>query len=148
MFFNTTYKVFVAKAAANIMSEMVGQAVQKGLIDLNASYSDNENMYEHLTIQAENAAFALAKHMDSAWQAEGDLQTTFFDVEDTPMTELEKAVYDVSSQLEEIKEAVQKPYSQPGDLSTFQEIAKNLYDIEGHLRVLKDLHVKIDEEDE
>lgn len=42
-----------------------------------------------------------------------------------------------------IRVYLNNPDNNPGDLSAPQEIAKNLWDIEGHLRALKDLHVTV-----
>ena len=44
MYLNTTYKAFVAKTAAKLMTEMVGQARQAGMINLNNSFNENESM--------------------------------------------------------------------------------------------------------
>lgn len=148
MHMNTTYKVFVAHAAAKLMTEMVGYAIKNGDIDTTQSYNVNKDMYEHLAIHASRAAEALAEELEENWKATGDHETVFFDVEDTPLTELEKAVYEVSTQIEDFVEAVKAPSQCQEKLNCFQEIAKNLYDIEGHLRALTDLHVVIDENEE
>ena len=84
MYLNTTYKAFVAKAAAKLMTEMVGKAIDNGSIDLEKSYDDNKLIYEHLTAQATCAAYELADHLNDWWGTNDGGQTVFFDVQDSP----------------------------------------------------------------
>ena len=47
--------------------------------------------------------------------------------------------------LEEIRKYMNNPDDKARDLSALQEIAKNLWDIEGHQQKLEDLHVTLEE---
>jgi hypothetical protein len=101
MYLNTTYKAFVAHTAAKLMTEMVGQAMANGKIRPDASYNDNKQMFEHLAVQANSAAYALADHMASWWSAE-DHETVFFDVQDSTTSRIEAGLNDISEQLKEL----------------------------------------------
>ena len=48
--------------------------------------------------------------------------------------------------LDNIRRYMNNPNDSTMDLSTLQEIAKSVWDIEGHQRSLSDLHVVVDEE--
>lgn len=104
---NTTYKAFVAKAAASLMQEMVGEAIAQGKIDNEKSWNDNKQMYEHLAWQATQGAKALAKALEDDWTCV-DHSTVFFDPQDSLTSKLEEAVYDVSEKLEDLTEEVEK----------------------------------------
>ena len=49
----------------------------------------------------------------------------------------------ISESLDYIRKYLNNPDDKEMDLSAPQEIAKNLWDIEGHLRALNDLHVTV-----
>ena len=49
----------------------------------------------------------------------------------------------IKESLDCIRKYLNNPGDTPTDLSAPQEIAKNLWDIEGHLRALNDLHVTV-----
>ena len=102
MYLNTTYKAFVAKAAAKLMTEMVGQAIENGSIDLDKSYNDNEQMYDHLAVQATSAAYKLADHLNDWWQGNDGGQTVFFDVQDSPTSRIENELSGIADKLEEL----------------------------------------------
>jgi hypothetical protein len=108
MYLNTTYKAFVAKAAAGLMQEMVGEAISKGKIDIKKSWSDNEQMYKHLAVQSTLAAKALAQELNKGWTGEDGGKTVFFDVHDSLTSKLEEAVGDVAQKLEDLTEEVKK----------------------------------------
>ena len=97
MYMNTTYKAFVAKAAASLYAEMVGKVMNRET--LNQSFNDNKRMYEHMAIQATDAAEVLAKHLDDNWQAVGDKSTVFFDVQDSLTSGIERELNDITSKL-------------------------------------------------
>lgn len=107
MYMNTTYKAFVAKAAASLMQEMVGEAIAQGKIDVKKSWNDNKQMYEHLALQARLAASALADELQEGWNGV-DHETVFFDVEDSLTSKLEEAVSDVAQKIEELTDEVKK----------------------------------------
>ena len=99
MYLNTTYKAFVAQAAAKLMTEMVGQARQAGLINLNNSFNENESMYEHLAVQDTSAAYKLADHLNDWWEGKDGHQTVFFDVQDSPTSRIECELSDIGDKL-------------------------------------------------
>lgn len=107
MYMNTTYKAFVAKAAAKLMAEMVGQRILDGSIDPTASFKDNEQKYEHLAIQATYAAKALAYGLIDMWVDENH-DTMFFDVQDSPTSRLENGLADIAEKLEDIQDEIKK----------------------------------------
>ena len=107
MYLNTTYKVFVAQAAAKLMAEMVGQRIFDGCIDPTASFKDNEQKYEHLAIQSALAAKTLANELQDMWDGV-DRETVFFDVADSPTSKLENGLADIAEKLEDIQDEIKK----------------------------------------
>lgn len=107
MYLNTTYKAFVAKAAAKLMAEMVGQRILDGSIDPTASFKNNEQKYEHLAIQATLAAKTLANELQDTWDGV-DRETVFFDVQDSPTSRLENGLADIAEKLEAIQDEIKK----------------------------------------
>lgn len=107
MYLNTTYKAFVAKAAAKLMAEMVGQRILDGSIDPTASFKNNEQKYEHLAIQATLAAKTLANELQDTWDGV-DRETVFFDVQDSPTSRLENGLADIAEKLEDIQDEIKK----------------------------------------
>lgn len=105
MYMDTTYKAFVAKAAAGLMQEMVADAMAKGRINNEKSWNDNKQMYEHLAWQATQCANVLAQALQNDWTSV-DHSTVFFDPQDSLTSKLEEAVYDVSQKLEDLTEKV------------------------------------------
>jgi hypothetical protein len=101
MYMNTTYKAFVAKAAASLFTEMVSKVMNKETLD--QSFNDNKQMYEHLAIQATGAAEVLAQHLSDNWQASGDQSTVFFDPQDTLMSGIEGELQGIADKLDDIK---------------------------------------------
>ena len=100
MYPNTTYKAFVAKAAAGLMQEMVADAMAKGHIDNEKSWNDNVGKYEHLAWQASCAAETLAKTLSDRWN--GDGQTVFFDPQDSLTSRLENTISEVAEKIQEL----------------------------------------------
>lgn len=100
-YLNTTYKVFVAKVAANLYTEMVGKAIDADRIKQDASCYENKDEYNFIAKQATFAAKALAKALEDDWTATND-GTVFFDVSDTPLTKLENAIYEVAEKVDNL----------------------------------------------
>lgn len=98
---NTMYKQFLANAAKDFMREMISQGIANGQIDLNKSAKENEMAYEHIAIQARNAAIIIAEELSHNWSPVYD-GTTFFDPSDTPYTNIENAIYDVNKNIEKL----------------------------------------------
>ena len=107
MYLNTTYKAFVAKAAAKLMAEMVGQRILDGSIDPTASFKNNEQKYEHLAIQSILVAKTLASELQDTWDGV-DRETVFFDVQDSPTSRLENGLADIAEKLEDIQDEIKK----------------------------------------
>ena len=101
MYLNTTYKAFVAQTAAKLMTEMVGQAMASGEINPEKSYEYNKHVYEHLAVQANSAAYALADHMNDWWCGQ-DHETVFFDVEDSTTSRIENELSGINDKLEQL----------------------------------------------
>lgn len=108
MYQYTTYKAFVASTAAQLMTEMVSQKLFGEKINLNASFGENKEYYEHLTNHAIGAAAMLADRLEDYWKATGDKETVFFDPEDTLNTEIEKGLDRVVEQLDRLNDNVDK----------------------------------------
>lgn len=104
MYLNTTYKAFVAKAAASLYAEMVGKVMNKETLD--QSFNDNKHMYEHLAIQATGSAEVLAQQLDDNWHAVGDQSTVFFDPQDTPMSGIEGQLQGIVDKLDDILDQI------------------------------------------
>ena len=104
---NTTYKAFVAKAAAKLMTEMVGQGILDADIDPTFTFEDNKQKYEHLAIQATLAAETLANELIDMWTVESH-DTAFFDVQDSPTSRLENGLADIAEKLEDIQDEIKK----------------------------------------
>lgn len=108
MYMNTTFKAFVAKAAAGLMQEMVADALAKGRINSEESWNENGPVYKYLAYHAALAAHVLAEELESNWKGMDGGQTVFFDVQDSPTSKLEEAVYDVSEKVQELADEVKK----------------------------------------
>lgn len=102
MYLSTTYKAYVAQAAAKLMTEMVGKAIENGSIDLEKSFDDNVGTYSHLAVQATSAAYVLADHLNDYWDGRDGGQTVFFDVQDSPTSRIENELSIIAAQLNEI----------------------------------------------
>ena len=108
MYMNTTYKAFVAKAAAGLMQTMVADALANGKINNEESWNENKPVYKFLALQATLAANALADELESNWRGTDGGQTVFFDVQDSLTSKLEEAIGDVTRQLEDLTEETKK----------------------------------------
>lgn len=106
MHLHATYKAFVAKTAASLFTEMVAQSIDRGDLRLLDSVELNEPEYKFLATHAAFAAEVLANELESLWTGKDGGATAFFDVQDTPLTRCEDAIYDVSEKLENIEEKI------------------------------------------
>lgn len=96
MYYNTTYKAFVAEAAAKTAARL---AEQFGIDNL------KEDMYtERIAIASVNVAKALAEKLQEFWRQEGDRETVFFDPQDTPMSGIETELSYIAEAISDIKE--------------------------------------------
>lgn len=108
MYKNTTYKAFVANTAAQLMTEMVSQKLFGEKINLNTSFGENKEYYEHLTDHAIGAAVLLANRLVEWWEVKGYNETTFFDPEDTLNTGIENGLDRIVEQLDRLNDNVDK----------------------------------------
>lgn len=106
MHLHATYKAFVAKTAASLFTEMVGQSIGRGYLRMYDSFNLDEPEYKSLATHAALAAEMLADELESLWTGKDGGATAFFDVQDTPLTRCEDAIHDVSEKLENIKEKI------------------------------------------
>ena len=106
MHLHATYKAFVAKTAASLFTEMVGQSIGRSDLRMYDSFNLNEPEYKSLATHAALAAEMLADELESLWTGKDGGATAFFDVQDTPLTRCEDAIHDVSEKLENIKEKI------------------------------------------
>ena len=106
MHLHATYKAFVAKTAASLFTEMVGQSIGRGYLRTYDSFNLNEPEYKSLATHAALAAEMLANELESLWTGKDGGATAVFDVQDTPLTRLEEANYDISEKLELIREKI------------------------------------------
>ena len=102
---DTYRKAFIAKAAAQIMTEMVGREIAKVNIDPLSKYMDNSSAYDQLSEQAVKAACMLTDKLEEKW-AYGT--NTFFDPEDSVTSNSERRLDDISTALNDIKEVKQR----------------------------------------
>ncbi len=98
---NTMYKQFLADTARDFMKEMISQGIANGKIDLNKSPKENEVTYQNIAVQATHAATIIAEELKNNWSPVYD-GTTFFDTSDTPYTNIEKAMNDISENIEKL----------------------------------------------
>ena len=106
MYSYTTYKAFVAKAAASLMQKMVGKAIERNSIDMNGSCDDNGKMMEHIALLSVHGAELLAQELKNWWRVRGDKSTVMFDPQDTLMSGVENVLNDVHTALEGIDEKI------------------------------------------
>jgi len=103
---DTYRKAFIAKAAAQIMTEMLGREIAKHNIDPQPrKVDDNQRAYERVSEQAVKAACMLTDKLEEKW-AYGT--NTFFDPEDSVTSNIERRLDDISTALNDIKEVKQR----------------------------------------
>ena len=105
MYMNTSYKAFVAEAAAKVAAE-----ISKSFTAPEGEISRlKEDTYgEMIAIAAVNVAEHLALKLEEFWRCKGDKKTVFFDVDDTLLTRVEGAIYDVAEKLQETSDSLIK----------------------------------------
>lgn len=82
MFLFTYKKEFIAKAAIELMKEVVRYDMEHGVINEDTQNGELTNAIEWQANRAALMAEKLAEHLENWWDS--DLQTTFFDPEDQP----------------------------------------------------------------
>ena len=99
MFLNTTFKAFVAEAAAKVAAEISKQFTYQQDISL----LKDDGHAKDIAIASVNVAEQLAFKLQEWWKCKGDKNTVMFDPDDTVQTPIVKALYEVSEKIEEIQ---------------------------------------------
>ncbi len=99
MYMNTTYKAFVAKAATELMKALMKQDF---IGKEETTHFTDDQLKEQFTRNAQDAieaASVLAHELQEWWELAGDQKTVFFDVQDSPTSNIERELSEISSQL-------------------------------------------------
>lgn len=99
MYQNTTYKAFVAEAAAKVAAQISMQYTSHRDVSL----LTNDKVAEQIAIASTNVAKQLASKLEEWWRCTGDSVTTMFDPDDTPYTKITHALWDIKDELNNIK---------------------------------------------
>lgn len=94
---NTTYKAFVAKAATEFMKEFMNE-----LNTLNLTGDEMKVKFERYSMDAIDAASTLAHELQEWWELAGDQKTVFFDVQDSPTSNIERELSEITGELQNI----------------------------------------------
>lgn len=97
MFQNSTYKAFVAEAAAKVAAS-ISQSFATARCDLSLLKDDGKA--EDIAIASVNVAQHLASKLEDWWQCTGDHATVMFDVEDTSTSRIENELAGIREKLE------------------------------------------------
>jgi len=129
---NTTYKAFVAETAAKVAAQISREFVYTNDVSL----LTDDSKAEEVAISAVNVADKLAAKLEDWWRSKGDHSTVIFDVEDTPLTRLENAVYHLAYKFDDTDgylANISKALSDKGDaeLDPIHQIAESLYKMQG-----------------
>lgn len=108
MYMNTTFKAFVAKAATEFMKTLMKQDFI-GKEDT-AHFTDDQ-LKEQFTRNAQDAieaASTLAHELQEWWELAGDQKTVFFDVQDSPTSNIERELSEITAGLGKITDELDK----------------------------------------
>lgn len=94
---NTTFKAFVAKAATEFMKEFMNE-----LNTLNLTGDEMKVKFERYAMDAIEAASTLAEELTKWWDCTGDHKTIFFDVQDSPTSNIERELSEITGELQNI----------------------------------------------
>ena len=100
------YKDFVAQASIAFAKEIFQNYVSGHALS-GDNFFYEESMSDEVMRDAVGLAKKLAKELNDDWCAENQI-TVFFDPQDQPTTEIEKAIYDVSENVEKIAQALKE----------------------------------------
>lgn len=104
MYQNTTYKAFIAETAAKIAAQLTTQFAESR--DLSLLKSDSYYI-EKIATASINVASVLAKEIEYWWQTK-DQSTVMFDVQDSLTSNIERCLSDISDNLEEIRDELER----------------------------------------
>lgn len=98
---NTTFKAFVAKAATEFMKILMKQDFGKK----DTTHITDDQLKEQFTRNAQDAieaASTLAEELTKWWDCTGDHKTIFFDVQDSPTSNIERELSEITGELQNI----------------------------------------------
>ena len=94
----TNLNSFIVETAQSLMTQMVGQAIANGTIDINESFGTNESIYDHLATQATKAAQKLGDELITlGLQHKMDM----FDGYNSTFAGIEDEIHNISTILQE-----------------------------------------------
>lgn len=115
---NTTYKAFVAEAAAKVAAEISKSYTYSSDVSL----LKHDNQAEQIAIAAVNVAEKLAVKLEDWWKSEGDRQTVMFDPQDSLTSRIEgelsaitEKLQDIHDRLNDIEEEMEREYDNEHD---------------------------------
>jgi hypothetical protein len=131
-YMNTTYKAFVAETAAKVTAEISKEYAYAEDVSL---LKDDGNA-EKIAIAAVNVAEKLAMKLEEWWRGKGDHSTVMFDVDDTPLTRVENAIYDMAVKLQQSADSledIRDALCDTGniDINPIQLIAESVHKMQG-----------------
>ena len=100
---NTTFKAFVAKAATEFMKEFLNE-----MNTLNLTGDEMKVKFERYAMDAIEAASTLAHELQEWWELAGDQKTIFFDVQDSPTSNIERELSEIVAGLGKITDELDK----------------------------------------
>jgi hypothetical protein len=108
MYMNTTYKAFVAKAATEFMKTLMKQDFI-GKEDT-TQFTDDilQEQFIRNAQDAIEAASTLAHELQEWWELAGDQKTIFFDVQDSPTSNIERELSEIVAGLGKITDELDK----------------------------------------
>lgn len=101
MYMNTTFKAFVAKAATEFMKTLMKQDFGKE----DTTHITDDLLQEQFIRNAQDAieaASTLAHELQEWWELAGDQKTIFFDVQDSPTSNIERELSEITGELQNI----------------------------------------------
>jgi hypothetical protein len=101
MYMNTTFKAFVAKAATEFMKILMKQDFGKK----DTTQFTDDILQEQFIRNAQDAieaASTLAHELQEWWELAGDQKTIFFDVQDSPTSNIERELSEITGELQNI----------------------------------------------
>lgn len=102
MYQNTTYKAYVAEAAAKVAAQISMQYTSNN----DVSQLADDEIAEKIAIASTNVAKHLANKLEEWWRCAGDSVTTMFDPDDTPYTKITDALWNIEGGLNDIKNII------------------------------------------
>lgn len=107
MFFNTTFKAFVAETAAKIAAE-----ISKGFTtarDVSLLKNDEKTQLD-IAVAAVSVAEKLAFKLQEWWKCQGEYQTVMFDPQDSLTSNIERELSGIAEKLQDIEDEMKREY--------------------------------------